>query len=106
MSTEAFACTLTGAEMPERLAQIAVLGRRLHSSVLSDRRAVLRFRADDDTRARATAFVAAESECCSFLRMELRDEPDAVVLTVDGPEGAEPIVRELVAALTPAEQAR
>jgi hypothetical protein len=104
MST--FACTLTGAEMTERLAETAVLGRSLQSSVVVDGRAVLRFRDDDDTRARAAAFVAAESVCCSFLSMDLHDEPDAVVVTVEGPEGAEPIVRELVAALTPAEQTR
>ncbi|HEY3188726.1 MAG TPA: hypothetical protein VGJ70_14695 [Solirubrobacteraceae bacterium] len=104
MST--FACTLSQAEMPDRLAETAVLGRSLRSSVVTEGRAVLRFRGDADTRARAAAFVAAESVCCSFLSMELFDEPDALVLTVEGPEGAEPMVRELVAALTAAEQAR
>jgi hypothetical protein len=98
MST--FACTLSQAEMPDRLAETAVLGRSLQSSVVIDGRAVLRFRADDDTRTRAAAFVATESVCCSFLSMELRDEPGALVLTVEGPEGAEPIVHELVAALS------
>jgi hypothetical protein len=95
-----FACTLTAAEMPDRLAETAALGRSLQSSVVVDGRAVLRFRPDDETRARAAAFVAAESVCCSFLSFELLDEPDALVLTVDGPEGAEPIVAELVAALS------
>jgi hypothetical protein len=104
MST--FACTLSKAEMPDRLAETAVLSRSLQSSVVVDGRAVLRFRADHDTRTRAAAFVAAESVCCSFLSMELLDEPEALVLTIEGPEGAEPIVRELVAALTPADDAR
>ena len=97
-----FACTLTPAEMPDRLAETAALGRGLESSVVADGRAVLRFRPDDDTRARVAAFVAAESACCPFLSMDLLDEPDALVLTVEGTEGAEPIVAELVAALTPA----
>src|SRR5262249_53999932 len=96
----AFACTLTPDEMPDRLAETAALARGLQSSVVVDGRAVLRFRTGDDTRARAAAFVAAESACCSFLSMELREEPDAVVLAVEGPEGAEAIVRALVAALS------
>jgi hypothetical protein len=32
--------------------------------------------------------------------MELRDEPGALTLTVAGPPGSEPIVRELLAAFT------
>ena len=100
MPMPTFACTLSAAEMPDRLAETAALGRSLQSSVVVDGRAVLRFRADDDTRARAAAFVAAESVCCSFLSMELADEPGALVLTVEGPDGAEPIVRELVSALS------
>jgi hypothetical protein len=95
-----FACTLTPEDMPAHLAEMAALARSLQSSVTVDGRAVLRFRPDDDTRARAAAFVATESACCSFLSIELLDEPDAVVLTVEGPAGAEPIVAELVAALS------
>jgi hypothetical protein len=95
-----FACTLTAAEMRDRLAATAALGRSLESSFVVDGRAVLRFRPDDETRLRAAAFVAAESVCCSFLSFELLDDPDALVLTVDGPEGAEPIVADLVAALS------
>jgi hypothetical protein len=104
MST--FACTLTEAEMRDRLVETALFGRSLQSSVVVDGRAILRFRPDDETRARAAAFIAAESVCCSFLSFELFDEPDALVLTVEGPDGAEPIVGELVAALAPPEPAR
>jgi hypothetical protein len=80
MST--FACTLTAAEMPERFAQIAVLGRSLLSAESEAGRAVLRFRSDEDTRARIVALVAAESHCCSSLHMELSEEPDALTLTI------------------------
>ena len=38
---------------------------------------MLRFRAGARTRERVAAFVAAESRCCPFLRMELRDEAEA-----------------------------
>jgi hypothetical protein len=31
--------------------------------------------------------------------MELREDPDALTLTIDGPAGSEPVVRARVAAL-------
>jgi hypothetical protein len=60
---------------------------------------VVRLRPAAGTRERVAAFVAAESRCCAFLRMELREDPEALTLTIDGPAGSEPVVRELVAAL-------
>ena len=37
--------------------------------------------------------------------MELRDDPDALTLTIDGPAGAEAVLGELVAALAAGEPA-
>jgi hypothetical protein len=99
MSTEPpIACTLTGAEMPARRDEMAAIARDLVCAHAHESRAVLRFRAAAGTRERVAAFVAAESRCCAFLRMELREEADALTLTIDGPAGAEPVVTELVAA--------
>ena len=106
MSTQPpIACTLTAAEMPARRAEMAVIAQDLVSADAQAARSVLRFRPGARTRERVAAFVAAESECCAFLRMELRDDPDALILTVDGPAGSESVVRELVAALTGGEAA-
>jgi hypothetical protein len=93
-----FACTLTESEMPDRLTQLAALGQRLLSAEDLGSRAALRFRADADTRARVDAFVAAESVCCAFLSIDVRDEDGCVLVTIAGPDGAEPIVADLVAA--------
>jgi hypothetical protein len=101
MSTQPpIACTLSAAEMPARRAEIALVAQHLVSAESQAARGVLRFRAGAPTRERVAALVAAESRCCPFLRMELRDDPDALTLTVEGPAGSEPIVRELVAAFT------
>jgi hypothetical protein len=101
MSTQPpIACTLSAAEMPARRAEIALVAQDLVSAESQAARAVLRFRAGARTRERVAAFVAAESRCCPFLRMELRDDPDALTLTVEGPAGSEPIVRDLLAAFT------
>jgi hypothetical protein len=101
MSTQPpIACTLSAAEMPARRAEMAALARALVSADAQAARGVLRFRAGARTRERAAAFVAAESRCCPFLRLELRDDdPDALTLVVEGPPGSEPIVGELLAAL-------
>ena len=58
----------------------------------------LRFRANGDTRARLEAIVAAEAECCPFLNMDLREEAGALVLEIRAPQGAEPVVAEMVSA--------
>jgi hypothetical protein len=100
MTTEPpIACTLTEAEMPARRVEMAVLARDLVSADAHETHAVLRFRQAPATRERVAAFVAAESRCCAFLRMELRDDPDALTLTIDGPPDAGPVLGELVAAV-------
>jgi len=93
------ACTLSGAERPARRAEMTVIARDLVSAETHAAHAVVRFRPAAGTRERVAAFVAAESRCCAFLRMQLREDPDALTLTIDGPAGSEPVVRELVAAL-------
>jgi hypothetical protein len=100
MTTEPpIACTLTAAEMPARRAEMAAIARDLICADVHEAHAVLRFGTAAATRERVAAFVAAESRCCAFLRMQLREDPDALTLTIDGPADSEPVVRELVAAL-------
>jgi hypothetical protein len=100
MSTEpAIACTLTEAQMPARRAEMAAIARDLVSADARGASAVLRFRAAPGTRERVADFVAAESRCCAFLRMDLRDDLDALTLTIEGPPGSEPVVGDLVSAM-------
>jgi hypothetical protein len=93
------ACTLTEAERPARRAEMTVIARDLVAAETHGAHAVVRFRPAAGTRERIAAFVTAESRCCAFLRMQLREDPDALTLTIDGRAGSEPVVRELVAAL-------
>jgi hypothetical protein len=51
-------------------------------------------------RERLEAVVAAESVCCAFLTMRVRVAPDSLALTIDAPDGAEPVLAELVGAFT------
>jgi hypothetical protein len=91
------ACSLNASEFPERLAEMADLGRAaLIDARTEPTRAQLRFAAGAGVRARVEAIVAAESQCCAFLTMRVSDEPDTVVLTIDAPEDAQLVLAELV----------
>jgi hypothetical protein len=91
------ACSLRGDELPRRLAEIAALGRAALISVeRGGARSLLRFQPSSANRAELERIVAAESSCCSFLRLELEDQPSATTLTIEAPPGGEPVMHELV----------
>lgn len=96
MPTETpIACTLTAAELPQRIAVAKALGSdALISLEVEGRRAVLRFQGE---RARVDSLVKAESDCCSFFDFAVREEDGLVDLEIETPEGGEPILRGLVA---------
>jgi hypothetical protein len=90
------ACSLHADELPTRLAEMRSIGTDalLSVSPAGD----LRFRADRATRERLDAIIADESACCAFLDFDLRQDESELVLSIRAPEGAEPIVAELVSA--------
>jgi hypothetical protein len=87
------ACSLTGPELEQRLAEIAAAGKAARR--VGDE---LHFPADRATRERLEAIIAAESRCCAFLSFELRENGEELVLSVSAPEEAAPIAAELLAA--------
>jgi hypothetical protein len=96
------ACSLSASELPARREQMAALGRdALVRTRVTAAHAELRFTAERGVRERVLAFAAAESECCAFLTMRVDAGAGAVVLSIDAPEGAEPVLRELVDAFRP-----
>src|SRR4051794_12956677 len=92
------ACSLTGAEYRQRVADTGQVARdALLNRQAIDAGARLTFDNTADVRERLEAFVAAESECCPFLTMNLRAADGHLVLDVTGPELATPIIEELFA---------
>src|SRR4051794_39136396 len=97
------ACSLSSADLAERLAEMNSLGRSALLDVEQDAtRAVLRFRAGDQTAERLSAIVEAEAHCCAFLDMSIDARGDALTLIIDAPAGAGLVVDELVEAFTTA----
>jgi hypothetical protein len=88
------ACSLSAAELSARLAEMRAIGTDALLDVSPD--GVLRFRADEQTRERLEGIIAAESQCCSFLRFDLTEQGGELRLAVTGPEGAEPVASDLV----------
>lgn len=91
------ACSLSPGDHSLRLAEMAALGRdALIGTRTGPRDAELRFASGAGIRERVEAIVAAESRCCAFLQMRVRDEPGVVALEIGAPEGAELVLGELV----------
>jgi hypothetical protein len=80
------ACSLAPDDFRRRLAEIAALADEALLGQSADGDAqVLRFRADPGTRRRLEGLVAAESECCPWLDLDLTRGDDELVLRVTAP---------------------
>lgn len=90
------ACSLSVDELPRRLAEMRTIGDDALLSVSPE--GTMRFRADRPTRRRLETVIAAESDCCAFLRFELTEQSGELVLSVTAPDGAESLALELVGA--------
>jgi hypothetical protein len=80
-------CTLAAGDYKDRLAWIADLNREgLRDKRRDDLRLVLTYAREAGERVRE--MVRREQECCSFLSFDLREDADAVRLTIVAPEEA------------------
>jgi hypothetical protein len=86
MTTSPIACTLSPADYAERVGQLADLGgRALRSRVPLPDGVRLRFDPGATSADELRAVVAAERECCPFLRLEVREDADVLELDIAGP---------------------
>jgi len=91
------ACSLSATDLSTRLREMAELGDAALLDVREEpTRAQLRFAAGAGVRHGVERIVAAESRCCPFLVMSVDEEPDAVVLTIQAPDGAETALRDQI----------
>lgn len=104
MATELpIACSLAPAELPQRLAEMAALGREaLVERRVDGTRAHLRFAGGRETADRVRRIAAAERDCCAFLALRVEEAAGEVVLTADAPPGAEGVLTEWAGAFGPA----
>ena len=93
-----FACSLPPAGLRERRAVIDEIARAaLRSRERIPGGARLTFTGTADAERALRDLVAAEAECCPFLRLDLERAGDELRLDVTGPEEAQPMLAELFA---------
>jgi len=92
------ACSLSPAQLANRkddLAMFASDALRAREPLPGGER--LTFAAGADTEAGLRAIIAAEAECCAFLRFDLHGDGDVLRLDVTGPDDAQPIIAGMFA---------
>ena len=98
MNGTPIACTLSAEAYASRADDIARITRdALRSREPLAGGARLTFTASGDTERDLRAVIAAEADCCAFLRFDLEREADVLRLDITGPEAAQPIIAELFA---------
>ncbi len=96
------ACSLDASGMQDRLARLNLIGAAALVEVEEPREgaALLRFRADAETRSSLAEVVAAERACCPFLDLELADRDGLIELSIAAPPESVGILGELVSAFS------
>ncbi len=97
------ACSLSPADMEQRMDKFAWLARLARSTEEHDDGFDLAFPSDDRLAARLFDFVVSERRCCSFFRFELVFEPDQgpIRLRLRGPGAAGQLALEWLRELRP-----
>lgn len=100
-ASQPIACILSAADYPARLAGLATIRgegvpriRQISDGV------EMTFTDTRKMRANLESFIAAESECCSFMSFDLAPKGANLILTITAPPDGLPIVGELASAFT------
>jgi hypothetical protein len=97
-SSPPLACSLGTGELRERGEEIeALFGAYATGSERTPGGVRISLSGDDAVAERVEALVAAERECCPFLRFDLAREGDRLVLDIEGPPEAREIAESFTA---------
>jgi len=80
------ACSLDGAELLDRIEAWREVVQRATSRAVEGDRVVAVYPNDAQLLGRLRELIAAEAECCSFLRFNLEETPDAILTELRLPE--------------------
>ncbi len=93
------ACTLAPGELGRRLSAIQELTREALTGCQRDGLTLVLQYTPESVR-RVRAMVADEQQCCGFLRFDVCERPEAVLVTITAPEHARVAADELFAQFT------
>lgn len=98
--TAAIACTISNAEIPERVELIERMRTAMTALDRTPTGLLLHFPDNDAMRADLATFAVDEKRCCQFWGFDIRDEPSGVALRWDGPPAAGDLLDRLVTFFT------
>lgn len=88
-------CGLAPLELGERIVAWRMLATRATNRTVEQGRIVATYPHDPELVARLTELIAAERDCCSFLRFTVHNERDVIRLELVYPPAFEPVVTTL-----------
>jgi hypothetical protein len=80
------ACSLEGSDLTERLDAWREVAARATARRVEESRVVAVYPNEPQLRDRLHALIALEGECCSFLRFDVDERPDAIVAELHLPD--------------------
>ena len=89
------ACTISNAEIPERVATIERMRDAMRSVDRTSTGLLLHFPDVADVRADLSSFVVDEKRCCQFWGFAVTDEPGGIALRWDGPPAVDDLLDRL-----------
>lgn len=101
MKEEAIACSLSGPELIERVKEWREVASRAISREVHGGRIVATYPADQQLVQQLRGLIAAEAECCSFMRFEVDEGPDQVVVELQVPEDMSEVLATMLGLVVP-----
>jgi hypothetical protein len=93
------ACTLEGPDLVERIEAWREVAALATTRRVEDGRVVALYPKDPRILVRLRELIAAEAECCAFLRFDVDETPDAIVTELRLPDELADSTRTRIAAL-------
>lgn len=95
--TAPMACTITNAEIPERIELVERMRDALSAIERTPTGLLLHFPDQAALRSDLATFVIDEKRCCQFWGFDILEEPDGVAFRWDGPPAADDLITRLEA---------
>lgn len=86
---EPLVCSLSGPELIDRVTEWQQVSSQALSRKIESGRVISTFPADAQLLQQLRRLIAAEAECCSFMRFQITEEPDQLTVELRVPEGME-----------------
>lgn len=93
-------CTLTANDLVERVAAWRNLSSRALSRDVQHDRIVSVYPSEQGVLRTLRGLIAAEAECCAFLKFIVKEGPDETVVELSFPPEARPLIESVIPART------